>query len=305
MFISNTPEVTHRLPIILVHGIARFDWLHEGYRKLFPQSGEHPKDRSHYFRNVATQLKSHGYDTYHASLSYAKRSEQRAVELGEQIAQIREQTGARQVHLLAHSMGGIDARRLIVTHPAIAETIASLTTIGTPHWGSSLADWGLAHGGLHLIDLSQPLIDLSGFNDLTLVACAEFNQQAETIEAANSIRYRACASHASRQDTLLPLRPTWDIVHKNEGENDGLVSVKSQLWTKELHCSTVIRKPVEQIEFPFPADHFNQTGWWDPSKRDRDKSLTEITDSISIFEDKIRQMYLDLVRSVVDNPSTS
>lgn len=292
-------------PIILIHGIARFDWLHEGYRKIFPQTDEHPKDRSHYFRNVASHLKSNGYETFHASLSYAKRSEQRAIELGEQIAQIRMQTGAAKVHLIAHSMGGLDARRLIITHPDSAATIASLTTIGTPHWGSSLADWGLSHGGLHLIDLSQPLLDLSGFTDLTMAACAEFNQQAETIEAANSIRYRACASHAPRQDTLLPLRPTWDIVHKNEGENDGLVSVKSQLWTKELHGPAGIRKPVEQIEFPFPADHFNQTGWWDPSKRDRDKSLTEITDSISEFEGKIQQLYLDLVRSVADKTSTS
>lgn len=294
-----------QLPIILIHGIARFDWLHEGYRKIFPQTGEHPKDRSHYFRNVASHLKSNGYETFHASLSYAKRSEQRAIELGEQIAHIRTQTGAPQVHLIAHSMGGLDARRLIITHPDSAATIASLTTIGTPHWGSSLADWGLSHGGLHLIDLSQPLLDLSGFNDLTLAACAEFNQQAEPSEAANSIRYRACASHAPRQDTLLPLRPAWDIVHKNEGENDGLVSVRSQLWTKELHGPAGIRKPIEQIEFPFPADHFNQTGWWDPSKRNRDKSLTDITDSISEFEGKIQQMYLDLVRSVVDKTSTS
>jgi triacylglycerol lipase len=298
MFTSNMPEVTNRLPIILVHGIARFDWLHEGYRKLFPQTDGHPKDRSHYFRNVGTHLKSHGYDAYHASLSYAKRSEQRALELGAQIAQIREQTGARQVHLLAHSMGGIDARRLIVTHQDTASSIASLTTIGTPHWGSSLADWGLTHGGFKLIDLAQPLLDLSGFNDLTLAACAEFNQQAEPVEAANAVRYRACASHAPRKDTLLPLRPTWDIVFDKEGENDGLVSVKSQLWTKELHGPAGIRKPVEQIEFPFPADHFNQTGWWDPSKRDRDKSLTEITDSISEFEGKIQGMYLELVQGL-------
>lgn len=293
------------LPIILIHGIARFDWLHEGYRKLFPQTGEHPKDRSHYFRNVGTHLKSHGYEAFHASLSYAKRSEQRAAELGEQIAQIREQTGAPQVHLIAHSMGGIDARRLIVTHTEMADAIASLTTIGTPHWGSSLADWGLSHGGFKLIDLAQPLLDLSGFNDLTLAACAEFNRSSEPIEAVNSVRYRACASHTPREDTLLPLRPTWDIIYKNEGDNDGLVAVKSQLWTQELHGPNGLCKPVEQIEFPFPADHFNQTGWWDPSKRDRDKSLTEITDSISVFEDNIRQMYLDLVRSVVDKPSTS
>ncbi len=285
-------------PVILVHGIARFDWLHEGYRTLFPKSDGHPKDRSHYFRNVQTHLQRHGYDAFHASLSYAKRSEQRALELGEQIQQIRQQTGARQVHLLAHSMGGIDARRLIVTQPQMAATIASLTTIGTPHLGSSLADWGLAHGGNKLIALAEPLLDLTGFADLTLAACAEFNRQAEPLEAANAVRYRVCASQAPRKDTLLPLRPSWDIVYQHEGDNDGMVSVKSQLWTESLHRPDGQTKTIEQIHFPFPADHFNQTGWWDPSKRDREKSLTEITHSIADFEEKILRIYLDLVHGL-------
>lgn len=285
-------------PIILVHGIARFDWLHEGYRTLFPKSDGHPKDRSHYFRNVQTHLKHHGHEIFHASLSYAKRSEQRAVELGEQINRIRQQTGARHVHLLAHSMGGIDARRLIITQREMAAAINSLTTIGTPHLGSSLADWGLSHGGNKLISLLEPLLDLSGFADLTLVACAEFNRQAEPVEAANSVRYRVCASQAPRKDTLLPLRPSWDIVHQNEGENDGMVSVKSQLWTQTLHDSNGLTKSIEQIQFPFPADHFNQTGWWDPSKRDRLKSLTEVQNSIAEFEARILSMYLSLVKNL-------
>ena len=286
-------------PIILVHGIARFDWLHEGYRTLFPKADGHPKDRSHYFRNVQSHLKRHGYEAFHASLSYAKRSEQRAQELGAQIEQIRQQTGAQQVHLLAHSMGGLDARHWIVKQPEQARHIASLTTIGTPHLGSSLANWGLAHGGNKLIEIAQPLIDISGFADLTLEACAEFNRQAETQEATNNIRYRVCASKAPRESTLLPLRPSWDIVFQHEGENDGMVSVKSQLWTTELHGPNGISKPIEQIHFPFTADHFNQTGWWDPSKRDRDKNLTAITESIEEFEQKILGIYLNLVDSLV------
>ncbi|HEY1169820.1 MAG TPA: alpha/beta fold hydrolase [Verrucomicrobiae bacterium] len=291
-------------PIILIHGIARFDWLHEGYRKLFPQTDGHPKDRSHYFRNVGTHLKHHGYETFHASLSYAKSSEQRARELGEQIAQIRQQTGARQVHLIAHSMGGIDARRLIITRPNLASSIASLTTIGTPHLGTSLADWGLERGGNHVITAASPILDLSGFKDLTRAACKEFNRAAEIVEASNSVRYRVCASHATRKDTLLPLRHAWDIIFENEGDNDGLVSVTSQLWTKELCGQDGLVKRVEQIPFPFAADHFNQTGWWDPSKRNRQKSVLEIKESINRFEEQIRQMYLDLARGVVNTATT-
>jgi triacylglycerol lipase len=292
-------------PIILVHGIARFDWLHEGYRTLFPKSEGHPKDRSHYFRNVQTHLKAHGYDAYHASLSYAKRTSQRSLELGAQITQILEQTGAPKVHLLAHSMGGIDARHLIMGHPTMAESIASLTTIGTPHWGSSLADWGLSHGGNKLIEFAEPLLDLSGFADLTPSVCAEFNRLAEPAEASNPVRYRVCASHAPRKDTLLPLRPAWDIVYEHEGDNDGMVSVKSQLWTKELHAPAGHCKSIEQIQFPFPADHFNQTGWWDPSKRDRDKSLLEIKTSVAEFEAKLLNMYLELANGLADQAHPS
>ena len=45
--------------------------------------------------------------------------------------------------------------------------------------------------------------------------------------------------------------------------NDGLVTVSSQKWKKELVASDGTPKPVAQNEFPFPADHLNEVGWWD------------------------------------------
>lgn len=288
--------MSHPIPIVLIHGIARFDWLHEQYRRIFPRDEKEETDRSHYFRGIATYLKDHGYSVFHASLSYAKRSEQRALELGEQLQAALQKSGADKLQLIAHSMGGLDARRLIISNAELAGCIHSLTTIGTPHWGSCLADKGLELGGNKLINLSEPLLDLSGFADLTTAACAEFNHTVEPLEAANAVRYRACASQAPRKDTFLPLRPMWDVVSENEGPNDGMVSVKSQLWVSELKGKDGLVKPVEQIPFPFPADHFNQTGWWDPSKRDREKPLDQISTSIDLFEKKIREMYLKLIQ---------
>lgn len=285
-------------PVVLVHGIARFDWLWEHYRSIFDRDGNAGTDHNHYFRNIRSHLTAHGFEVYHASLSYAQRSEQRTLELAAQIENILEQSGARHVHLLGHSMGGLDARRLIINRPDLACRIASLTTIGTPHLGTSLADWGLQHGGQHLIGLANPLLDLSGFKDLTPKACAEFNRLAEPFEATNAVRYRVCASHAQREDTLLLLRPSWDVVYEQEGENDGMVSVRSQLWTTHLRCNDGRCKPVEQIRFPCVADHFNQTGWWDPSKRNRDKSLAEVRVSIDEFEAGVKQVYLGLVQGL-------
>src|SRR5207245_6473457 len=62
-------------------------------------------------------------------------------------AQFREQilrwTG-EPVNLIAHSMGGLDARYMI-THLGMAEHVRSLTTVSTPHRGTYLVDWFLTN----------------------------------------------------------------------------------------------------------------------------------------------------------------
>ena len=63
--------------------------------------------------------------------------ERRARRLGEQIVKA---FGDEPVHLIGHSMGGLDARRLLADE-SWHDRILSVTTIGTPHLGSSLADF--------------------------------------------------------------------------------------------------------------------------------------------------------------------
>ena len=63
--------------------------------------------------------------------------EQRAGRLGEQILRA---FPDEPVHVIGHSMGGLDARRLLAD-PAWQRRILSLTTIGTPHLGTALADF--------------------------------------------------------------------------------------------------------------------------------------------------------------------
>lgn len=54
-------------------------------------------------------------------------------------AELNKWPAGTRVHLLAHSMGGLDAR-WVIAQDGMAENIASLTTIATPHRGTSLAD---------------------------------------------------------------------------------------------------------------------------------------------------------------------
>lgn len=44
------------------------------------------------------------------------------------------------IHIIAHSMGGLDSRYLIAGNPDLAARIRSLTTLSTPHHGSPIAD---------------------------------------------------------------------------------------------------------------------------------------------------------------------
>jgi triacylglycerol lipase len=57
------------------------------------------------------------------------------------IAQLQAETGQRQVVLVCHSMGGLAARAYLRTHGAAA--VARVITLGTPHRGTGLANFGI------------------------------------------------------------------------------------------------------------------------------------------------------------------
>ena len=204
------------------------------------------------------------------------------------------QTGAPKVHIIAHSMGGLDARHMIVDLE-MADKVASLTTIGTPHRGTILADHVLSHGGVLLMDVLQRVVDVEGFTDLTIASCEEFNRRAEDQEARNAVAYQAYASSEDFRRVFAPLIPSWLFIRDREGRNDGLVPFGSQQWTQELVASDGRRKPVAQKEFPFQADHLNQVGWWDP--QEAAFGLKSLFKQAGEYEDGVKDVYLEIARS--------
>ncbi len=145
--------------------------------------------------------------------------------------------------------------------------------------------------GRFVIDSLRYILDLKGFDDLTIKACDDFNRRAEAQEADNDVVYRTYASSEERDHVFLPLQPSWFIINKKEGENDGLVSIKSQHWKNELIGTNGHRKKVKQLQFPVPADHLNQIGWWDTQEDDSVK--------MAEYEGKIKDIYLQIARQVV------
>src|SRR5206468_12628217 len=69
--------------------------------------------------------------------------EVRGAGLAKQIDDTLAATGADKVNIIAHAMGGLDARYVITTL-GYGDRVASLTTMSTPHRGAALADFALS-----------------------------------------------------------------------------------------------------------------------------------------------------------------
>lgn len=147
-----------------------------------------------------------------------------------------------QLHLVAHSMGGVDARRYI-THLGGHDKIVSLTTISSPHRGSILADEAMASA-------SSPWRHIPAVADLTRAAMQAFN--ADTPDMPGVI-YRSYSAARPLAEQPWMLRYFGRRLTAIEGANDNQVAVLSARWGE--HLGTL------------HADHFELIGsnaWLNP-----------------------------------------
>jgi triacylglycerol lipase len=285
-------------PIILVHGIARFDILAEILRSKLEIPETIPGDQTQYFRGIKSHLEAHGFTVSHPNQSFAGSVDLRAEQLRDRINEIISHSGSAKVHIIAHSMGGLDARHMIVDK-GMAERVATLTTIGTPHHGSPVADQLVNQGGSLLLQMLDKVIDIDGVADLTTSACERFNRRAEDAEARNAVLYQTYSAAENLNLVFAPLIPSWIIVRDHEGRNDGLVSVRSQEWTKELIASDGTRNAIVQRTFPFPADHLNEVGWWDPEEVINPLfGGGSLVKQATNYEQKVRDLYLEIAQGL-------
>lgn len=298
-------------PIILAHGIARFDILHEEIKKEFDISDDKFNDRFQYFKNVRTFLEENGFknvystcrkNVFSTNVDFAGSLIKRAQQLKAEVEKVLEETGAEKVHIIAHSMGGLDARMMIVDF-GMSEKVDSLTTIGAPHHGTILADRVLGFGGKALIKILDDYLnlDFEGFRDLTVEACAAFNSRAMDFEARNDVVYQTYSSYEEGSDMFLPLFASWSYIRMFDGRNDGLVPYSSQMWQKELISLDGERKSIAQKEFSFRADHLNQTGWWDLEEALNPKVAGDLIAQKTNYEANVKNIYLEIVQNLMVN----
>ena len=289
--------MANNFPIVLAHGIARFDILLRLFKERFQVPDTDLGDLFHYFKGIKSHLRANGFAVFDPNQEFAGSVDFRATQLAGRVNEALAATGAEKVHIIAHSMGGLDARHMIVDK-GMAERVASLTTIGTPHLGTVLADHVIDHGGFVIQEGLRACVNLDGFDDLRTGPCQQFNTRAEHHEATNKVVYQTYASAEDLHRVFALLLPSWRFINGQEGKNDGLVSIPSQSWKSELVANDGTRKTITQKTFPIDADHLNQVGWWDPQEA-KLSLFQNLIKQKKEYESRIKEIYLQIAQGLV------
>src|SRR5579864_2607166 len=224
--------------IVLVHGIL-------GFGRIGPID---------YFNGVADHLRRRFQASVYApALDPTAGTGKRSAMLRQSIQDALSQgflDSAQPIHIIAHSMGGLDARRLISEDPTIQAAtspvpVKTLATIGTPHRGSPVADVVALEYVPKLPQLAPVLeaakmelgnvlehfrISLEGLHDLTTKAALAFNAQFPDRPGVKYLSY-AGVGRQGLPHTSGFFFPYYEFIRICEGEaNDGVVAASSAKW---------------------------------------------------------------------------
>lgn len=109
-------------PIVLVHGLLGFDSL---------------LGIVDYFHGIPGELRDGGAKVYVVDVSQANSSTLRGEQLIDQLDALKALHGHQKFNLIGHSHGGPTARYVASVRP---DLVASVTSVGSPHTGSAVAD---------------------------------------------------------------------------------------------------------------------------------------------------------------------
>ncbi len=211
-----------RYPFVLIHGV--------GFRDI---------KYVNYWGRIPKELKRNGAVIYYGNQEAWGSVENNAADLKKVILRAMEENGTDKVNILAHSKGGLDARYLI-THLDMAEHVASLTTISTPHRGSPVADvLGRLPDRLyrriastidkyfHYVGDTNPDSYTAG-HQLMSSYCQAFNEKTPDSPLVYYQSYTSVMKNTF-SDMILSI-PHAIMKLAGREENDGLVSVSSSQW---------------------------------------------------------------------------
>ena len=225
--------------IVLAHGVLGFDRFDFG-----------PFARVEYFNGLKKHLKdTFGRPVLVAKVSPIGKVSDRGTRLAELV--MNEYKAPKSVLVLAHSMGGLDTRWALRHVPGFAEVVKTVVTIGTPHFGSPVAD-AIATGDPAILRhvplpvLLQLEVNQDALNDLTTNGA-----RALDIADVPLVTYDSVAGDVTKEDArcstaFLAVQTIFGL----NTPNDGVVTVHSATRGKNV--------PEENI---WPVDHAGLVGW--------------------------------------------
>ncbi|KAI0778411.1 alpha/beta-hydrolase [Trametes elegans] len=216
--------VATKNPVVFCHGLLGFDTV-----KLGPSIA--PLQVTHW-RGIRDALEANGVEVLITRVPATSSPIDRAKVLCEKIA---ETYPGRAVHLIGTCRsGGIDCRYLTTHLTERPFEVLSVTTISSPHRGSSFANHFLETVGRERMPSVLNLLELlpngggdgKAFEFLTIENMRRFNEQTPDVPGVHYFSWGAVYEPG--------LIDTWkwphSVVYEKEGPNDGLVSLKSARW---------------------------------------------------------------------------
>jgi len=231
-------------PVVLMHGF--------GMGATFRRGG--------HLHEEAMSLRSRGVRAYAPNVAAYNTVEARSAMWLQRIEPILDETSTERIILIAHSMGGLDARYLI-QQEGLHEVVDVLVTVSTPHRGSSIANLVLDQPSVvrkWMMEMADWL-GTHALDDATANALQAITQLTPRYLQASfnpatpdhpDVEYWSFAGHAGRGTdvTLDPfLRFLNTYLFDREGPNDGFVSVDSARWG--TFCGTVDADHARQVGF--------------------------------------------------------
>ena len=233
-----------RYPIVLVHGLFGFD-------QLFGSVD--------YWYGINDGLRRGGATTYVAQVSQLGNEVTRGNQLIAQLENLRAVYGYRKFNLIGHSQGGLTIRYVAAVRP---DLVASVTSAGTPHQGSAVADgistlapagtvqrWLAVSFATALGDLintfsggHNPQNAMDALRQLSSAGAVQFNAQFSAGEPASACGSGPAVVNGIRYYSFGGTSPTTNVFDPSDAllaagnlffhgsANDGLVSRCSSHW---------------------------------------------------------------------------
>ncbi|KAH8119938.1 alpha/beta-hydrolase [Phellopilus nigrolimitatus] len=211
-------------PVVFCHGLLGFDSVQIG-PAIAPMSVSH-------WRGIKEVLEARGIEVLITRVPATSSPVERAKVLEAKVSEV---YPGRAVHLIgAVSQGGLDCRYLTTHLTQRKFRVLSITTVATPHRGSSFADHFIATVGKQRIPSFVSLLDLlpngggdgKAFESLTLGAMRRFNEETPDVEGVKYFSWGAVFDPGLIDAFKWP----HSVIMEKEGPNDGLVSVASSKW---------------------------------------------------------------------------